>query len=125
VQNPAVAGEHLRTEVIIVVRSLAAEIVRQLDHGISKVFHQLIDGFYGHGFCFFNQMCVNTCCGWGAMAQPSLGQPQVDAGFQKMRWPGALNGIFIEEFDATQGDRAGAAGLFYVFAAQKKFRETF
>ena len=54
-----------------------------------------------------------------------MDQPQVDASFQKMRWPGALNGISIEEFDATQGDRAGAAGLFYVFAAQKKFRETF
>jgi hypothetical protein len=39
---------------------------------------------------------------------------------KQQRWPGALDGIFIEEFDATQGDSAGAATpFFYVFAVQK------
>ncbi len=39
---------------------------------------------------------------------------------KQQRWPGALNGIFIEEFDAAKGDSAGAAGPFFnVFAVQK------
>jgi hypothetical protein len=86
-QCPAVAGQHAAAEVVYVIRSIAAEYVRQLDHGASKVFHQLIDGFYGHGFCFFRQMCVNTGSGRAGMAQPGLDQPQVDAGFQKMGCP--------------------------------------
>jgi len=86
-QCPAVAGQHLRTEAINVVRCVAAEYVRQLDHGALKIVHQLIDGFNGLGFCFFSQMCVNTGGGWAGMAQPSLDQPQVDAGFQKMGCP--------------------------------------
>jgi len=36
------------------------------------------------------------------------------------RWPGALNGIFIEEFDAAKGDSAGAATPFFnVFTVQE------
>ena len=39
---------------------------------------------------------------------------------KQQRWPGALNGIFIEEFNAAKGDSAGAAGPFFnVFAVQK------
>jgi len=35
-------------------------------------------------------------------------------------WPGALNGIFIEKFDAAKSDSAGAAGPFFdVFAVQE------
>ena len=33
---------------------------------------------------------------------------------KQQRWPGALNSIFIEEFDAAQGDSAGAAAPFFV-----------
>ena len=87
VQCPAVAGQHAGAKALYVIRSIAAEYIRQLDHGSSKIVHQLIDGFYGHGFCFFSQMCVNTGSGWGGMAQPGLDQTQVDAGFQKMRCP--------------------------------------
>ncbi len=36
---------------------------------------------------------------------------------KQQRWPGTLNGNFIEELDVAQSDRAGAAGpLFDVFA---------
>ena len=84
---PMMAGQHLGTEAINVIRSVAAEYIRQLDHGALKISHQLIDGFYGHSLCFLSQMCVNTCSGGCVMAQPSLDQPQVDAGFQKMRRP--------------------------------------
>ena len=87
VQCPTVAGQHLRAEAINVVRSIAAEYIRQLDHGRLKIVHQLIDGFNGLGFCFFSQVCVYTGRGWAAMAQPSLDQTQVDAGFQKMGCP--------------------------------------
>ena len=87
VQCPVMTGQHAGAEAVYVIRSIAAEYIRQLDHGASKIAHQLIDGFYGLGFCFFSQMCVNTGSGWGAMAQPSLDQTQVDAGFQKMRCP--------------------------------------
>jgi hypothetical protein len=39
---------------------------------------------------------------------------------KQQRWPGTLNGIFIEEFDAAKGDSAGAAGPFFnVFAVQE------
>ena len=86
-QCPVVAGQHLRTEAINVVRSVAAEYIRQLDHATSKIVHQFIDGFYGHRLCFFSQMGVNTGSGRGAMAQPNLDQTQVNAGFQKMRCP--------------------------------------
>ena len=87
VQCPAVAGQHAAGEAVYVIRFIAAEYIRQLDHGTLKIVHQLIDGFNGLGFCFFSQMCVNTGSGWAGMAQPSLDQPQVDAGFQKMRCP--------------------------------------
>jgi hypothetical protein len=86
-QCPLVAGQYLGTEAIDVVRSIAAEYVRQLDHGALKIAHQLIDGFDGHGLCFCSQMCVDTGSGRATMAQPSLDQPKVDAGFQKMRRP--------------------------------------
>ena len=87
VQCPTVAGQHAGAEAVYVIRSIAAEYIRQLDHGASKIAHQRIDGFYGHGFCFFSQMCVNTGSDWAAMAQPGLDQTQVDAGFQKVRCP--------------------------------------
>ena len=87
VQCPAMAGQHAAAEALYVIRSIAAEYIRQLDHGALKIVHQLIDGFYGHSFGFFSQMCVNTGSGRGGMAQPSLDQTQVDAGFQKMRCP--------------------------------------
>jgi hypothetical protein len=32
---------------------------------------------------------------------------------KQQRWPRTLNGVFIEKFDAAQGDRAGAAGPFF------------
>ena len=39
---------------------------------------------------------------------------------KRQRWPGTLNGVFIEEFDPAKGDRAGAAAPFFdVFAVQK------
>ena len=38
-----------------------------------------------------------------------LFMPRAD---KQQRWPGTLNGIFIEEFDAAKGDSAGAAGPF-------------
>jgi len=37
---------------------------------------------------FFSQIRVDTTSGRGAMTQPDLDQPQVDAGFQQMRDPG-------------------------------------
>ena len=86
-QCPLVAGQYLGTEAIDVVRSIAAEYVRQLDHGSSKIVHQLIDGFCGVSLCFFSQMGVNTGSGRRAVAQPGLNQTQVDAGLQKMRCP--------------------------------------
>ena len=81
VQCPAMTGQHAGTEAVYVIRPIAAEYIRQLDHGGSKIAHQLMDGFYGLGFCFFSQMCVNTGSGWGAMTQPCLDQTQVDADF--------------------------------------------
>lgn len=86
-QCPSMAGQYLGTEAIDVVRSMAAEYVRQLDHGSSKIVHQLIDGFGGVSLCFFSQMGVNTGRGRSAVTQPGLNQAQVDAGFQKMRCP--------------------------------------
>lgn len=71
-QCPMVTGQHVGAEAINVIGSVAAEYIRQLDHGASKIVHQLIDGFYGHGLCFFSQMRVDTSSGWGAMAQPDL-----------------------------------------------------
>ena len=86
-QCPVVAGQHLRAEAINVVRSVAAEYIRQLDHGSSKIVHQLIDGFCGHSFGFFSQMRVYTSCARAAVTQPGLDQTQVDAGFKKVRCP--------------------------------------
>ena len=85
---PMMAGQHFGAEAVDVIRSVAAEYFRQLDHGALKICHQLIDGFYGHGLCFFSQMRVDTGSGRAAMAQPGLDEPQVDAGFQKVRCPG-------------------------------------
>jgi hypothetical protein len=73
VQCPAVAGQHAVAEALYVIRSIAAEYIRQLDHGALKIVHQLIDGFNGLGFCFFSQMCVNTGCGWAAMLGSAAG----------------------------------------------------
>ena len=67
-----VARQHVGAEAVDVIRSVAAEYIRQLDHCASKIGHQLIDGFYGHGLCFFSQMRVDTGSGRGAMAQPNL-----------------------------------------------------
>ena len=80
-------GQHAGAEAVYVIRSIAAEYIRQLDHGASKIVHQLIDGFYGLGFCFFSQVRIDTGSGRGTMARPNLDQTQVDAGFQKMRCP--------------------------------------
>ncbi len=74
VQCPVVTGQHAGAEAVDVIRSIAAEYIRQFDQGASKIAHQLIDGFDGSGLCFFRQMCINTGRGWGAMAQPSLDQ---------------------------------------------------
>jgi len=87
VQCPAMTGQHAGAEALYVIRSIAAEYVRQLDHGSLKIVHQLIDGFYGHSRCFFSQMRVNTSRARAAVTQPSLDLTQVDAGFQKMGCP--------------------------------------
>ena len=75
VDCPVVTGQHARGKALYVFRSVTAEYIRQLGH-------QRIDGFYGHGLCFFSQMGVNTGGGWTAMTQPGLNQAQIDAGFQ-------------------------------------------
>jgi hypothetical protein len=59
-QCPMVARQHAGAEAINVIGSVAAEYIRQLDHGALKIIHQLIDGFYGHGLCFFSQMRVDA-----------------------------------------------------------------
>jgi len=87
VDCPVVTGRHFGTEAVYVIGSVAAEYFRQLDHGALKIGHQLIDGFYGHSFCFFSQMRVDTGGGRATVAQPDLDQPKIDAGFQKMRSP--------------------------------------
>ena len=87
VQCPVMTGQHAGAEALYVIRSIAAEYIRQLDHGSLKIVHQLIDGFYGHSRCFFSQMCVNTSRARAAVTQPSLDLTQVDAGFQKVRCP--------------------------------------
>jgi len=39
---------------------------------------------------------------------------------KQQRWPGTLDGVFIEEFDAAKRDSAGAvAPLFDVFTVQE------
>ena len=50
--------QDLWIEAIDVFWSVAAEYIRQLDHGGLKIVHQLIDGFCGHSLCFFSQMRV-------------------------------------------------------------------
>ena len=65
--RPFVAGQYFGTEAVEVFRSIAAEYFRQLDHGALKIAHHLVDGFYGLGFCFFGQMCVNTGGVWTAV----------------------------------------------------------
>ena len=87
VDCPMVTGQHFGTEAVYVIGSVAAEYFRQLDHDVLQIVHQLIDGFYGHGLCFFGQMCVNTGGTRAAMTQPSLDESQVDAFFQKMGSP--------------------------------------
>ena len=43
---------------------------------------------------------------------------------EQKRWPGALEGILIEEFDAAQGNGAGAAAPFLdVFTVQEIFSQ--
>ena len=69
---PVVAGQHFGAEAVDVIRSVAAEYFRQLDHGALKIIHQLIDGFYSRGLCYFSQMRVDTCSGRATMAQPDL-----------------------------------------------------
>ena len=71
-QCPVVAGQHAGAEAVNIIRSVAAEYIRQLDHGALKIVHQRIDGFYGHGLCFFSQMGVDTGSGRATMAQPIL-----------------------------------------------------
>jgi len=87
VHRPFVAGQYLGAEAVDVFRSIAAEYFRQLDHGALQIVHQLVDGFYGHGLCFFGQMRVNTGGTRAAMTQPGLDESQVDAFFQKMGSP--------------------------------------
>ena len=72
VDCPVVAGQHAGAEAVYVIRSVVAEYIRQLNHGTSKLVHQLIDGFYGYVLCFFSQMRVDTSRGRAAMAQPNL-----------------------------------------------------
>ena len=45
VDCPVVTGQHAIPEAVYVIRSVAAEYFRQLDHGGLKICHQLIDGF--------------------------------------------------------------------------------
>ena len=84
---PLMAGQHFGAEAVDVIGSVAAEYFRQLDHDVLQIVHQLIDGFYGHGLCFFGQMRVNTGGTRAAMTQPGLDESQVDAFFQKMGSP--------------------------------------
>ena len=98
---PVVAGQHAGAEAVYVIKSVAAEYVRQLDHSALKIVHQLIDGFCGHGLCFFSQMRVDTSRARGAMAQPCLDQTQVDAGFQQMRRPGMAQRMYRSFFVDT------------------------
>jgi len=93
VQCPVMTGQHGLAEALYVIRSIAAEYIRQLDHGASKLVHQLTDGFSGRSFCIFSQMRVYTGAVRAAVTQPCLDQPQVDAGFQKMRCPGMAQGV--------------------------------
>ena len=86
-QRPPMTGQHVLTEAVNIFWSVAAEYIRQLDHGSSKIVHQLIDGFCGHSFGFFSQMRVYTSCARAAVTQPGLDQTQVDAGFKKVRCP--------------------------------------
>ena len=72
VDCPVVTGQHAVPEAVYVIRSVAAEYFRQLDHGALKIIHQLIDGFYSRGLCYFSQMRVDTCSGRATMAQPDL-----------------------------------------------------
>ena len=88
VQCPTVARQHVGAEALDVIRSVAAEYIRQLDHGASKIGHQPMDGIHCHGFGFFSQMRVDAGRGRGAVTQPDLDQTQVDAGFEQMRGPG-------------------------------------
>lgn len=69
---PIVTGQHPGTKAINVIRSVAAEYIRQFDHDALKIGHQCIDGFCGHGLCCFSQMRVNTGGARGAMSQPDL-----------------------------------------------------
>ena len=69
---PQMTGQHAGAEAVYVIRSVAAEYFRQLDHDTLKIGHQLIDGFYCHGLCFFSQMCVNTGGRRAFVAQPDL-----------------------------------------------------
>ena len=87
VNGSPMAGQHGSAEAINILWSVAAEYIRQLDHGTSEIGHQLIDGFDAHGFGLFSQMCVNTGSIGAAVAQPGLNQTQIEAGFQKVRGP--------------------------------------
>jgi hypothetical protein len=81
VYGPTVAGQYSGAEAVNVLGSVAAEYIRQLDHGALKIIHQCIDGFCCRSLCFFGQMRVNTGRGRRFMPQPGLDQPQVDTGF--------------------------------------------
>ena len=60
---PVVAGGHPGTEAVDVIGSVAAEYIRQLDHGGSKIVHQRIDGFYPGSLCIIGQMGVDSSSG--------------------------------------------------------------
>ena len=107
-----VARQHAGAEAINVIGSVAAEYIRQLDHGALKIIHQLIDGFYGHGLCFFSQMRIEACSGRATVTQPDLNQPQVDAGFQQMGGPGMPQSMHRRFFvDSGAFQRAAKSGL--------------
>jgi hypothetical protein len=75
VQCPVMAGQHAGAEALYVIRSIAAEYIRQLDHGALKIVHQFIECLYGQLLGFCGQMCIDTGGFWRAVPQPDLNKP--------------------------------------------------
>lgn len=75
VQCPVMTGQHADAEALYVIRSIAAEYVRQLDHGALKIVHQFIECLYGQLLGFCGQMCIDTGGFWRAVPQPDLNEP--------------------------------------------------
>ena len=74
-QCPVMTGQHADAEALYVIRSIAAEYVRQLDHGALKIVHQFIECLYGQLLGFCGQMCIDTGGFWRAVPQPDLNEP--------------------------------------------------